>query len=237
MNDSNESSLQPTGIGVRNESSLHAALKAYLAQPGDSLEAAVDGYIVDILRGDALIEVQTSGLAAIRPKLEALIHRHPIQVAYPIATTKWIVHISPSDGRILHKRRSPKKGQVYDLFTELVHLPYLLSQPCFSLLVVMIEEEEIRCADGRGSWRRRGVSIADRRLVKVLETRGFAPADLVSLLPDALGPAFTNRELADQLHIPIYLARRITYCLRRAGALHVVGRSQRELLFQIASGA
>ncbi len=46
-------------IGSLNEKSLHAALKAWCLQPGDQTEVPVDGYIIDIVRGDLLIEVQT----------------------------------------------------------------------------------------------------------------------------------------------------------------------------------
>ena len=42
-------------IGTLNEKPLHAALKAWYAQPGDRLEVAVDGFVVDIVRGDLLI--------------------------------------------------------------------------------------------------------------------------------------------------------------------------------------
>ena len=47
-----------TSIGSLHEKSLHAALKAWCLQPGDHTEVPVDGYIIDIVRGDLLIEVQ-----------------------------------------------------------------------------------------------------------------------------------------------------------------------------------
>jgi len=57
-------------IGSLNENPLHAAVKAWYAHPGDRLEAAVDGYVVDLVRADGeLVEVQTAhfGLAALLP--------------------------------------------------------------------------------------------------------------------------------------------------------------------------
>jgi hypothetical protein len=41
-----------TTIGLLNENSLHSALKRWYARPGDLVEVSLDGYIVDILRGD-----------------------------------------------------------------------------------------------------------------------------------------------------------------------------------------
>ena len=38
------------GIGLKNESSLHAALKEWYAEPGDQFEQKVDGVIVDLVK-------------------------------------------------------------------------------------------------------------------------------------------------------------------------------------------
>ena len=50
-------------IGTLNEGSLHAALKLWYADPGDLVEHPVDGYVIDLVRDDLLIEVQTGGFA------------------------------------------------------------------------------------------------------------------------------------------------------------------------------
>src|SRR4030042_1787412 len=97
----------PRAIGTLNEKPLHAALKAWYAQPGDQLEAKVDGYIIDIVRGDLLVEVQTRNLAAIKRKLLALVSHHPVRVVYPKAREKWIVKLS-QDGSRVGRRKSPK---------------------------------------------------------------------------------------------------------------------------------
>ena len=58
-----------TGIGTLRETDLHAALKRLYAEPGDVLEARVDGYVIDLLRGELAIEFQTHNFHAIRRKL------------------------------------------------------------------------------------------------------------------------------------------------------------------------
>ena len=52
--------LQPVqnGINTYNEKSLHADLKQWYAQPADQLEVPVDGYVIDLVRGDLLVESQ-----------------------------------------------------------------------------------------------------------------------------------------------------------------------------------
>ncbi len=228
MSESNASN----GIGVRNEKSLHAAIKQWYARPGDLFEEKIDGYIVDIVRGPLLIEIQTRNLSALRRKLHALIQHHPIRLVYPIARAKWIVQVGKR-GAIQRRRKSPKTGDLPDLFDELVSLPDLFTHAGFELEVLFTDEEEIRVADGKGSWRRRGVSIRDRRLLQVVDHIRFADKQaFLAFLPDDLAEPFSNAGLAKNKHISIDAARRLTFCLKKMGVLREAGRQGRALLFE-----
>ena len=55
-------------IGLLNEKPLHASLKEWYAQPGDRFEVAVDGFVIDIVRDDLLLEIQTGNFASIKSK-------------------------------------------------------------------------------------------------------------------------------------------------------------------------
>lgn len=79
------------GIGLLNEKPLHAALKKWYAQPGDRFEVAVDGFVIDLVRDDLLLEIQTRNFAAMKSKLQRLTSAHRVRVIYPIAHEKWIV--------------------------------------------------------------------------------------------------------------------------------------------------
>jgi hypothetical protein len=155
-----------TGIGTENERSLHAALKRWYARPGDELEAKVDGYIIDIRRGRELIEVQTANFAAIAKKLRKLLKKYCVRLVYPIAEEKWITRTTES-GEFIKRRKSPKKGKPIHLFSELIRIPDLLAEDNLTIEILLIKEEEIWCEDGRGSWRRRGVTVQDRKLLEV----------------------------------------------------------------------
>ena len=65
--------LAANGVGVLNEKPLHASLKAWYAQPGDRFEVAVAGSVIDIVRGELLIEIQTRSFSALRRKLESCV--------------------------------------------------------------------------------------------------------------------------------------------------------------------
>lgn len=222
------------GIGTLKENSLHASLKERLAQPGDLFEAKVDGYTIDILRGELLIEIQTRNFSMIKRKLARLIDNHPIRLVYPIPTTKWIVRLGP-DGLPVSRRRSPRRGRLEHLFVELVRIPRLIAHPNFSLQVVFVQEEEIQVDDGNGSWRRGGRSIHDRLLVEVLDSVTFnQPEDFRSLLPAGLPEPFTVKELAAALKAPPRLGQRMAYCLREMGILVMAGKRGQAYLYREA---
>lgn len=221
-------------LKLMNEYSLHSAIKNWYSLPGDRFEARVDEFIVDIVRDRLLIEIQTRNFSAIKKKLTKLLENHEVRLVYPIPQQKWIVHVTES-GEIVRRRKSPKRSRLVDLFYELVRTPDLIKEENFSLEVLMIEEEEVRCDDGKGSWRRRGVSIKDRRPMNVDGKTLFKnERDLLRFLStDPIKP-FTNRKLAKLTGVSINLARKITYCLRKMGTITTVGRKGKELIFEIA---
>lgn len=217
------------GIGTLNEKSLHAQLKSYLAQPGDEFEVKVDGSIIDIVRGRELIEVQTRGFSPLKRKLHKLTQNHPVRLVYPVPQTKWVVKADPQTEKT-SRRRSPKKGSLYSLFSELVYLPTLLEQPNFTLEVLLIEEEDWRRPGKRR--RRWGWVTFDRRLVQVKERRKFhSPADLATLLPTSLATTFTTKELAQGIGHPRRVAQQMAYCLRAMNVITIVGKKRNALLY------
>jgi hypothetical protein len=222
-----------TSIGLLNEKPLHASLKEWYAEPGDRLEVPVDGYVIDIVRGDLLMEIQTGTIAAIKPKLTALVRSHPTRLIYPIAKEKWIVKPAGGGKRKDSRRKSPKRGRVEDLFWEMVGLPHLLPHPNFSFEVLMIREEEIRRYDGNRSRYRRGWAREERHLLEVVDRLLFqGPDDWRAMLPEGL-EVFTARELADVLAISIELAQKMTYLLRGGKVIDQIGRRGRANLYTV----
>jgi hypothetical protein len=217
-------------IGILREQALHAALKDFLAEPGDLIEQKLGGYHIDIQRGEQLIEIQTGNFGAFRNKLGKLLDEHRILVVFPIAETKWIVK-QKKNGKEISRRKSPKRGRVEDLFDELMRIPHLVTHPNFSLRVLLTRQEEIWRDDGKGSWRRGHWSIADRRLVEVVHAVQFnGPMDYLRLIPDALEAPFTHKELAKATKMPVWMSTRMSYCLRKMGCLENVGKNGNTLL-------
>jgi hypothetical protein len=223
-------------IGQLSERSLHAALKDYLRQPGDRLEVPLGRYVIDIIRDDLLIEIQTRHLYALRPKLRRLLDDgRRIRLVHPLPAERWIIRQDAS-GRPLGRRKSPRRATVHDIFTELVRVADLAAHPNLTLDVLLIREEEVWVDDGRGSWRRQGWSRADRRLIGVVSATTLAtPADYLALLPPGLPEAFTNRQLATALGRSAAVAEKMTYTLRRMGLLETAGKQGRAYLHRLAA--
>jgi hypothetical protein len=222
-----------TLIGTMNESTLHAGLKAWYAWPTDGLEQNIDGYFVDIVRGDTLIEIQLGNFSSIKRKIRKLLPRHPIRLVCPIATEKWILRIA-KNGTTINRRKSPKKGRVEDLFDELIYFPGLVQNENFSLEILLIHEEVLWIDDERGSWRRKGWSVADRRLLEVIGQCIFkSEQDYLKLLPVSLPELFTTQDLSNFSGVSIRLARKMAYCLRYMGAIRPVNKLGKKLVYSI----
>lgn len=225
-------------IGLLNEKPLHAALKEWIAHGGDRFEVDVDGYVIDVVHDDLLIEIQTANFSGMKQKLVSLAAHHPIRLVYPIAGEKWLLKLPKEDGGRVRRRKSPKRGRVEELFKELVSFPELMCQDNFSLEVLLIQEEEVRRYDGKRRWRRRGWVTVERRLLDVVERHLFqGPQDLMAIIPQELPPRFTTADMARVMEVPRWLAQKAAYCLRNMGVIAQVGKQGRSKLYTQAEMA
>lgn len=222
-------------IGSLNESPLHAALKELVAPPGSRFEVALDGYVIDAVADDLLIEVQTSNFGAMRTKLAALLPEHRVRLVLPVAATRWLVK-HHEDGR-RERRRSPKRGDAALLFAHLVYGPELFAHPHLEIELTLIEEEEHRRHVPGKAWRRRGWVVTGRSLVAVQERLLLRrPEELLALLPAGLPEPFTTADLARLGRWPRRLAQQAAYCLAALEVAERVGKAGNAHLYRLAPG-
>lgn len=223
------------GINIQNEYSLHALIKHLYSLPGDRFEARVDGYIIDVVRGDVLIEIQTRGFSSIRDKLRKLAKNHMVRLIHPIIVKKWVIYIDKDTGKKTGKRKSPRTGKPEDLFKELMRMPALPKNPNFSIILYMVRAEETRIKGEKRGWRGRGYKILDRKIIGIDEIISLNhPGDYLGFLPDELEERFTNNMLARASGLRIQEARMMSYCLKKMGAIREVGKKGNELVFERA---
>ncbi len=215
---------------------LHRALQRYYAGEEGCIEAEVAGFRADVLADDTVYEIQTANFTAIRDKLRKLARSYRVVLVFPVPRDKTIVRIDADTGEELSVRRSPKHGQLADVFDQLVYAFGLMRLKNFALEVVVTIERELRRDDGQGSWRRRGVSVVGRELVEIVESRRFEqPAELLRMLPEGLPEQFTVADLKEGLGIKERAAGRMAYVLRELGVTKHVGTQGRTYVYRRAA--
>jgi hypothetical protein len=196
------------------------------------MEARVDGYIVDIHRGDEIVEIQTANFSAIARKIRDLVTRHRVLLVHPVPRDRWIVKMPQKPGDGITRRKSPSHLGAIDVFSELVSFPELIGHPNFALDIPVIEEETLWSFAGRGRWRKRGWAMLERRLVTVYETVSLRHrGDYTSMIPSGLPTEFLTSDLADHLGRPRYIAQKVAYCLRNGGLIEKVGSRGNAILY------
>ena len=217
------------------ETSLHRQLKALYAADESQQEVVCAGYRIDAVRSGRLIEIQHGSLAAIRDKIARLLAQHKVTVVKPIVARKHLVKLDRCGGSVVDRRFSPKRGQLLDIFDELVYFTRVFPHKRLILEVALVEVEELRYP-GHGRRRRRRHSdfqIEDQRLLDVIQTHRFRTlTDLRRLLPCGLPTTFHTGDLAKGLNIQRHTAQRIAYCLRETGAIYPVGKQGNAWLYR-----
>jgi ribosomal protein S25 len=215
------------------EQTLHEQLKELYARETGEIESTMGDYRVDVVRGDLLIEIQTRSFSSIRDKLRDLTQENRVRLVHPIAYQKWITRLD-EDKKQVSRRKSPRRGRVEDVFSELVYLPKLLMSPNFELEVVLVDLEEYWIDDGRGSWRRRRWSIHDKKMLELRERYLFkSPENFKQLIPEALPKEFTSRMLSKETGLNMRLAQKMLYCLTKMNIVERNGKKGRAYLYSI----
>jgi hypothetical protein len=217
------------------ETTLHRQLKQHYATSSALLEQRVGRYRIDVVRGDELVEIQLASLSAIRDKIAALVKDHRVLLVKPIIAAKHLVKRRRAGGRIVSRRRSPKRRTVLDLFEELVHFTRVFPHRRLTLEVLLVEIEEWRYpGHGRRRWRRDNDHLVeDQHLLQVLGVHRFHVArDLCRMLPESLPQPFHTGHMAEGLGVERWIAQRMAYCLRRTGAIQSVGKLRGAWLYE-----
>ena len=218
------------------ETSLHRELKILYAGAGRRPKFAAEGYRIDAVTDDRLIEIQHGSLSAIRDKIRRLVESHRVLVVKPIVAAQ-----AAGQMRVGGRPRriapwSPKRGKLLDMFDELVYFTRVFPHPRLELEIVLVEVEEWR-HPGHGRrrrWRTSDHVVSDRRLVAVGESVRLArAADLVRLMPPGLPKRFHTGHLAELTGVNRTVAQRIAYCLREMKAIETVGKEGNAIVYQL----
>lgn len=225
---------QQNGIGTLQEKTLHAVLKNFYEPDTLHQEIPVENFVADILRDNEIIEIQTRGFDKLRRKLDTFLLFYPVTIVYPIVHTKWLYWIDEKTGEISKKRKSPKKGTLYDAIPELYKIKPYLPNPNLHLCLVFIDVEEYRLLNGWSHDGKKGSTRYDRIPTKLVDEYYIGClTDYLCLVPDGLKPDFTSRDFASTAHIPLRYAQTTLTILHHIGAIERTGKNGRSYTYQV----
>ena len=222
----------PSRIGTYKESSLHRVLKYRYSDSGET-EVAVGDYVCDGKSGAGeLIEVQTGSFGPLKEKIERLAINEKIRIVFPVIITKYI-EVYNKEGELLRKRKSPGKGSIWDVFNALLYAPQFCKQPGLTLELVLLDITEKRKDDGKGTWRRKGITIEDKIPLNWHESIIIKkPQDYYLFIPFKKEETFTVKDLGEKAGIPAHLAGKCLYVLNKAGLVDRAGKQGNAHVYQ-----
>jgi hypothetical protein len=218
------------------ETTLHRQLKELYADRDAQFEVPVGPFRIDVVCQGVLVEIQHGSLAAIRDKVARLVQDYRVLVVKPVVIRKRITNHAVRGGRVLSSRLSPRRGDLLDLFHELIYFTRVFPHQNLGLEVPLVDVEEVR-HPGHGRrrrWRRRDHQVEDQRLLTIHRIHHFRTGgDLAGLLPANLPTPFHSGQLAEGLGVTRWFAQRIAYCLRMMQISEEVGKQGNSRLYRL----
>lgn len=213
------------------ERTLHRQLKEQFGPAaGGRSEVTFAGFRIDAIDAQgSLIEVQSGALGPLRRKLAKLLLEHCLKVVKPVVISRRILRKSHREGITLSARMSPKRGELLDVFEDLMGVARLFPHPNLQIDVMEVGIDEVRVPRKR----RPGYRVIDRSLREEGQTLTLHLAqDLWKLLPCPLPDQFTTVDLAESTGRSIDFAQKIAYCLRTSGAAIGIGKTVNRIVYQ-----
>lgn len=227
--------LPPTeGIGRLNEGTLHRTLKLYFEPDPARHEIKIGRFVADVLNQDGIIEIQTRSFSGMADKLEDFLSVGRVTVVFPVAVKKEVAWVDPETGELSRANKSPKKGNEFDIFPELVRIKEYLSDPKIIVKILMMSITDHRLLCGWDESRKRGSRRVDRIPRELYgEITLSSPYDYASLIPKGLPEeGFTVKEFATLAGITPKTANPALNVFRQLGIVEVVGKRGRAYVYK-----
>lgn len=224
-----------SGIGTLGEKTVHSTLKQYLARDLSNQEIKIGSFYADVCVNGHIFEIQTRQFGNLREKLAFFLPDHKVTVVYPVTYINYLRWIDPVSGEISSPKKSTHRGNPLSVFDELYRIRPFLSDPNFSLKIVLLETEEYRMLDGYGRFKKAKATKCDKLpLSLVAEYDIEVPFDYMMLLPPDLPDVFTAKDLAALSKIPVSLAQTALLLLSELKLVERTGKSGNTYLYEFS---
>ena len=235
-------------INTLNESQLHKALKTFYAvQFSAQEEVQVERWICDLACPDGeIVEIQTKNVGALKEKAGALLAaKRRVTIVHPIIKEK-VIETCAADGKLVSRRKSPKKESLYSELKELTGIAPLLTDKKLSIIlpeITVVEKRAKTDSPQQAKNGRRRFKKDWQKTDKALLTIGTSwklngKKDWLGLLPKELPAPFcaaTVRDafIAEQKKEAAPYANLLLWILRKAGLIERVPHEGRAYFYKI----
>lgn len=214
--------MNNSGFSTYNESSLHNELKnLYALKFNGKTEVNCDGHVYDILTEDNnVIEIQTKNLSKLLAKTsDSLEKGHKVTIVHPVVISK-IIETYDSKGKLLHRKKSPRKGHIYDLFRELTGIFPILLKENFTLEVLEVNiiekrkktDKKVQTLQKSRRYKLNWIKT-DKKLDSINCVKTFSTAkDYLNLLPQNLPEEFCAKDIDNLLKQDKSFPKRLIPC-------------------------
>ena len=223
------------GIGTLGEKTVHSTLKQYFA--GDLLnqEIKIGPYFADVCVDGHVFEIQTRHFRNLRDKLAFFLPKYKVTVVYPVTYVNYLRWIDPVSGEISAPKKSTRRGNPLQVFDELYRIRPFLSDPNFSLKIILLETEEYRMLDGYGKHKKAKATKCDKLPLSLIAEYDIdVPYDYMMLLPPELPDTFTAKDFARLAKIPVSLAQTTLLLLSELSLIQRTGKSGNAYLYEFS---
>ncbi len=221
-------------IGTLSEKTVHAVVKNYYEPDEDKQEIPIEGLYADIFTGNEIIEIQTRNFDRLRDKLNRFLPLYPVTVVLPIPDTKWLIWIDEITGELSDKRKSPKKGDAYQVFRELYKIKSYLKEKNLSVTLLFLDIEEYRLLNGWSKDKKKGSSRYDRIPMQIKkEINLTCPEDYMQLLPIDIPEFFSVKDFSKYVKISQNQARVVLNILFYLNIVHRVDKKGNAYIYKI----
>lgn len=223
-------------IGELGEKTLHATLKLFFEPNEDYHEIKIGAYYADIARDGQIIEVQTRSFDRLRKKIDCFLEAgYLVKIVYPVPAVKWISWIDREQGEVGKRRKSPRRGTVYDIVPELYKIRQWLSQENLEFHILLLEVTDYRNLDGYGKDKKTRSTRFERIPMTLLgecETGMFERFS--SFVPDDLRENFRSGDFAAAAGISKGLAQKTLLILTDVHAVERVDRDKKGYIYKVS---
>ena len=242
------------GIGTLGEKQMHAAIKRFICPDTQKHEIKLDQreltaadtaeqgkkprarrFVADILDGKNVYEIQTGGFAPLAPKIKWIMENtdYQVSVIHPIAETKW-VNLIDERGEIVRRYKSPRRESIKDIAGELYFIRDFISNPRFSLVILVMEGEQYKTKSGQGKKGRARYKKYELIPMNLLRAQVFyGVEDYRCFIPDDLEERFTVKEFSAKSGIRGRDAYSLVHTLCDLGLLREDGKIGRAAAYTV----